>query len=248
MRHDVLDRCVIVLTLSCACGGGDDDAPLADADSGANDAASDTVADTGTQDDADPDGDATGGDGDESDDGSTSDTGGDDGATPDDGPFLLYDGAGGVTRKSFNAEAALAWRNEFGDWRDAEGVEQGDAPIATTIVPDRDAAQSVEIDLGAALVDGPDWLWEGVLLRVPPGGENGITVFHSREATDPTTHPKLVLRTRAARSWSCCRPPTCTSTHRRPAGSERRRRGACRAPTTRCCASHHPSRRSSPRR
>jgi hypothetical protein len=122
-----------------------------------------------------------------------SESGDEGGTVPDDAPFLLYDGEGGVTVAYFNAEAALRWRNEHGDWRDADGVAQGEAAIATVTVPEMDALQIVELDVSPALADGLAWLREGVLLRVPAGGEGGIATFHAREATDVALRPKLVL-------------------------------------------------------
>jgi len=189
-----IDRILIAgLGLLWACGDRHDAAGSADVDGTASDAASSSATESSTTTDdpsAGPTGDPDDG---ESDGTSSGESGGDDGAVPDDAPFLLYDGEGGVTRQYFNVEASLAWRNEFGDWRDADGVEQGEVPIATVDVADQDTAQTVEIDLGPGLVDGADWLWQGVLLRVPAGGNGGIAVFHSREASDPTLHPKLVL-------------------------------------------------------
>jgi hypothetical protein len=175
-----------------ACGGAPGAGPVADSDGSSTGPARPS---TTTTDADDPSADAAGADESSGSEGASSgDSGGDDGAAPDDAPFLLYDGEGGVTRSSFNSEGALAWKHEFGDWRDAEGMDQGEVPIASVTVPDLNAPQLVEIDLGAALTDEePSWLWEGVLLRVPEGGEGGITVFHSREATDATLHPKLVL-------------------------------------------------------
>jgi len=189
-----IDRILIAgLGLLWACGDRHDAAGSADVDGTASDAASSSATESSTTTDdpsAGPTGDPDDG---ESDGTSSGESGGDDGAVPDDAPFLLYDGEGGVTRQYFNVEASLAWRNEFGDWRDADGVEQGEVPIATVDVADQDTAQTVEIDLGPGLVDGADWLWQGVLLRVPAGGNGGIAVFHSREASDPTLHPRLVL-------------------------------------------------------
>lgn len=187
-RHGVL------LALLCACGGGNDDEAPADTDADpstsatANDPDGSTSAASSGPDDATSEASASSGA-----DESTGTTGGEGEEPPEEVVFLLWDGQGGVTRTYFNREAALAWRNEFGDWRDADGVDQGETPIATVEVPDQNAVQVVELDLGSALADGPDWLWEGVLLRVPAGGEGGIAVFNSREADDPTVRPKLVL-------------------------------------------------------
>ena len=193
----------MLLPCGCAGDGADADAPSTDTASTAGGApASGEDEPSSDVDDGDAPQDATdtGGD-DGSDDGSDGDTGGDDDGAVDPGaPFLLYDGEGGVTRSYFNREAALAWKNQHGDWRDAAGMDQGEIPIATVTVPDQNAQQVVEIDLGAALADGPDWLWEGVLLRVPDGEANGIAAFHSREATDETLRPKLVLGDAAGRT------------------------------------------------
>jgi hypothetical protein len=182
------------LALFSACGNHEGAMGSADLDSGTSDAAS-TTASSATSGGVDPSAGASSGEDSSADEGSSSgDSGGDDGSVQDDTPFLLYDGEGGVTRDWFNAEAALAWTHMFGDWRDAEGTLQGEVPIAMVTVEDLSAEQVVEIDLGTALTDEePTWLWEGVLLRVPEGGESGITVFHSREAADPTLRPKLVL-------------------------------------------------------
>ena len=184
----------VLVLLVCACGGGDDGSATSPADTDADASATASGVDASTN---------TAGSGPDAGTTSAGETGGADessGSTGDDGTeppedvaFVLWDGEGGVTRSYFNQEGALEWRNEFGDWRDADGVEQGDVPIATVDVPDLNAVQVVELDLGSALAEGPQWLWEGVLLRVPPGSEAGIAVFNAREATDPAVRPKLVL-------------------------------------------------------
>jgi hypothetical protein len=189
MRIDRAFACGLALSFGCGGPPGDpaSDGTADDSSAGSLDGPAPTTgADAGESGSTTADPDESGSD-------DTATTGGGDEPPPDDAPFLLYDGEGGVTVAYFNQQAALAWRNEHGDWRDADGVEQGDVALATATVPDEDAVQIVELDLGSALVEGSDWLWEGVLLRVPPGGEGGIAVFESREAIDASVRPKLVL-------------------------------------------------------
>ena len=143
-----------VLVLATACRQEDDDAAASGSTSDATDAtlsataaSSDAPADSGPGDDA-----STGEPPDDT--GSDTDGGGE---VEHGDPFVLWDGGGGATREYFNAEAALAWRHWLGDWRDAEGVDQGDAPIATIEIADEDEQRVVEIDLSATIDVGRNW-------------------------------------------------------------------------------------------
>jgi hypothetical protein len=107
----------------------------------------------------------------------------------------LYDGPGGVTCQYFNAAVRVPWRNRLGDWKDANGQEQGTAPFAQATVRDLDEVQVVEWDV-TQLVGG--WLNGayqngGLLIAAARDRQPGAAHFFSREADDPSSRPALLL-------------------------------------------------------
>jgi hypothetical protein len=107
----------------------------------------------------------------------------------------LYDGAGGATCAFFNVGGRLRWHNRKGDWKDANGAEQGPLAIATASIESIDRARTIEWDVTALATS---WIREpgtntGILLAAAPGGSHGDVFFHSREADDPKLRPQLVL-------------------------------------------------------
>jgi len=100
----------------------------------------------------------------------------------------------GATRDYYNRAVSLSWRNELGDWADADGVEQGADPFATAAVPDDNTPAWVEWDVTALvqeLADG-DWANKGFLVSSPPGPFVFASKEHATEAG-----PELVVVTGA---------------------------------------------------
>jgi hypothetical protein len=99
----------------------------------------------------------------------------------------------GATREFYNRPAALRWRHVLGDWRDADGKAQGDAPFAETELVDDDKPEYVSWD-ATRLVER--WVAgalpnKGFFLRALSGG--GSFRFRSREHADPSQRPQLVV-------------------------------------------------------
>lgn len=107
----------------------------------------------------------------------------------------LYDVQGGATCDYFDVAARLRWQNQRGDWKDANGVEQGAVPFAELPVRDTDKSRVVSLDL-TNLAQG--WILgkipnDGLLIRPVPGKAGGLIVFHSREADQVQLRPTLML-------------------------------------------------------
>ena len=99
----------------------------------------------------------------------------------------------GATRDFYNRAAGLAFRNELGDWSDAEGVAQVSAPFAVAAVTDNGNTEWQTWDV-TTLVQGwaaSTWPNKGMLLSSPPGPFN----FASREHATAAQHPELVVVT-----------------------------------------------------
>jgi hypothetical protein len=105
----------------------------------------------------------------------------------------LYDGPSGVTREYFNRGAAVPWKNTLGDWIDASGKPQGDAPLAEALASG-DQGSPVEWDVTALVQGWRDgrFLNSGILLRTK-GPKDGWATFHSREADDAGLRPALIV-------------------------------------------------------
>lgn len=115
-------------------------------------------------------------------------------AVPD--TFFLSDGAAGPTCANYTGMGHMAWSRAGGDWVDAAGKLYGDHPFATQSVPLGKGRQAEDWDvteLVRAWLDGryPN---AGMLLRVKPGGKNGVVDFNSRESPDSSTRPVLKLQ------------------------------------------------------
>jgi len=114
-------------------------------------------------------------------------------AMPD--TFLFGDGAAGPTCANYVSMGHMAWSHAGGDWVDAAGTLYGDQAFATQLVPLGKGRQIEDWDV-TELVRG--WLDgrypnAGMLLRVQPGGKNGVVDFHSRESPDASARPMLKL-------------------------------------------------------
>ena len=101
----------------------------------------------------------------------------------------------GANCEYFDTAARLGWQHKRGDWKDAKGVEQGQAPFSETPVQDTDKSRMVSLDV-TNLVQG--WINDafpndGMLMRPVPGKAGGLIVFHSREAEELKLRPTLML-------------------------------------------------------
>ncbi len=97
----------------------------------------------------------------------------------------------GANHTHYNRAAQLAWRNRDGDWRDADGVQQGNKPFAVAAI-DR-MTKAVEWDVTGLACDWASGKvrHKGVLLRNTKGAGNSS--FHSREVDEVDNRPRLVL-------------------------------------------------------
>ncbi len=100
----------------------------------------------------------------------------------------------GATREFYNRPADLRWRHAMGDWRDAEGKPQGDAPFAEAETPASGAAAWDVTPLVRKWLDGslPN---RGFLVRAL--GAGGTVRFGSREHAEAAGRPQLVVDGRA---------------------------------------------------
>lgn len=115
-------------------------------------------------------------------------------AMPD--TFVLSDDGVGPTCANFLTMGNMAWSRAGGDWADTTGKLYGNQPFVAQSVPLREGRQVVDWDV-TELVRG--WLEgryhnAGMLLRVKPGGNNGVVNFHSRESPDSSARPMLKLK------------------------------------------------------
>jgi hypothetical protein len=99
----------------------------------------------------------------------------------------------GATRDYYNSAGYLKWKNKMGDWYDADGKAQGDKAYATAMVASDNKGKFVECDISPLV---HEWLAgkhpnQGMFLRAVAGG--GSCVFSSRECTEASQRPQLVL-------------------------------------------------------
>lgn len=114
-------------------------------------------------------------------------------AAPDDWAEGAPGHEDGANHTYYNRGGQLPWRNREGDWRDAEGVRQGNKPFATAVIAVSKEPQPVEWDVTGLV---RDWAsgrlrHKGVLLRNVKTAGNYR--FHSREADETANRPKLNL-------------------------------------------------------
>jgi len=114
-------------------------------------------------------------------------------AAPDDWAEGKAECEDGATKVYYNRGAQLPWRNREGDWRDAEGMQQGTKPFAVATIGIQKDAQPIEWDVTVLV---RDWVAgkvrnKGVLLRNTKN--TGTYVFHSREVVEAKDRPQLVL-------------------------------------------------------
>jgi hypothetical protein len=111
-------------------------------------------------------------------------------AAPDDWAEGAVGTDDGANRDFYNRRAALRWRNPEGDWRDADGVQQGPKPFATASIAGNQS-EPAEFDVTGLV---RDWVSgksrnKGFLLRRTAGSAR----FHSREAEKTANRPQLVV-------------------------------------------------------
>lgn len=99
----------------------------------------------------------------------------------------------GATHTYYNKRGQLRWRHPEGDWRDADGKQQGKKPFATAAITRKNESQTIEWDITALV---RDWSAgairnKGVLLRNTK--ETGLFLFRSREAVTVKDRPQLML-------------------------------------------------------
>jgi hypothetical protein len=99
----------------------------------------------------------------------------------------------GANHTYYNRAGQLPWRNRQGDWRDADGTQQGNKPFASAVIVVKKDAQPVEWDVTGL---ARDWAsgkvrHKGLLLRNTRG--SGHHRFHSRESDEADTRPRLIL-------------------------------------------------------
>ena len=100
------------------------------------------------------------------------------------------EGEGGATRGYSNAAGAIAWENYLGDWADADDVAQGERPFAEVAAASGETRIEIDVtDLVSRWARG-DLRADGFFIRA----EGSVSV-HSREATDPSLRPALLLDT-----------------------------------------------------
>ncbi len=101
----------------------------------------------------------------------------------------------GATRDFYNRAAGLAFRNQLGDWRDANGVEQGSAAFATAAVSDDNTTGWQTWNVTTLVQGWADGTWpnKGMLISSAPGP----FVFASREYATASERPELVVITGA---------------------------------------------------
>ena len=107
----------------------------------------------------------------------------------------IHDGSDGLTCDYFNLGAGAHWRHRQGDWRDAEGKEQGGVPFAQARIVANNSTQRIEWDVTRLIQSWYDdeALNQGLFLRPVPGSPPGLAEFHSREADSASVRPVLVL-------------------------------------------------------
>lgn len=114
-------------------------------------------------------------------------------AAPDDWAEGAPGREDGANHTYYNRGGQLPWRNREGDWRDADGTQQGNKPFAVASIIVKKDAQAVEWDVTGLV---RDWAAgklpsKGFLLRNLKGSGNHR--FHSREADDADSRPRLML-------------------------------------------------------
>lgn len=114
-------------------------------------------------------------------------------AAPDDWAEGAPGQEDGATHTYYNRRGQLPWRNREGDWRDADGRQQGKKPFANVAITRKNQTQTIEWDITALV---RNWASgkvrnKGVLLRNTKA--TGNFLFRSREADEVKDRPQLHL-------------------------------------------------------
>ena len=107
-------------------------------------------------------------------------------------PLLLHDGPQGATCHYYDEGAGMRWKHRMGDWRDADGAEQGNVPFASARGGGK--GSSVELDLTRVhkLWTVDRQLNAGVLIR-SMDDSRGVATFASSQAEDVRSRPVLSI-------------------------------------------------------
>lgn len=95
----------------------------------------------------------------------------------------------GATRDYYNKAMSLQWRNELGDWHDAENEAQGGVPFVSESITQPGVMAFDVTELVNKWQSG-QYINKGFLLRLL----SGVSLsWRSKEYVDSTEHPKLLL-------------------------------------------------------
>lgn len=107
----------------------------------------------------------------------------------------LTDSADGMTCHYYAVGFRLPWEKKGGDWLDAVGDIHGDVPFGSERIPTASGRQEFRIDVTSLAREwsGGAEPAGGLLLRMVPGEKSGIVDFTSKEASDSTFAPALII-------------------------------------------------------
>jgi len=102
----------------------------------------------------------------------------------------------GATRDYFDRGKKLAWNNFMGDWIDAEHTPQGSIPFANIIVTKSNIGSIQQADVTSLVTE---WINgtiknQGFITKLISGE---YTSYFSKENTDESLHPKLIIQTQS---------------------------------------------------
>lgn len=108
--------------------------------------------------------------------------------------LAIHDGPAGATCQFYDQAAGVAWKHRQGDWRDADGVEQGTKPFAAVTSP-RAAGAKASFELTSLVQQWSEGTLPnaGVLIR-GLDGSRGIARFGSGQAAQAEARPRLSVR------------------------------------------------------
>lgn len=107
----------------------------------------------------------------------------------------LTDRSDGMTCHYYSAAAKLSWKQNGGDWVDREGAEHGLKAFDVRSVQRLDAPQVIRWD-AKVLVEkwlGGEGVAGAVFIRPVEGPLSGVVDFVSRESSNSSMHPSLLI-------------------------------------------------------
>ena len=96
-----------------------------------------------------------------------------------------------VTWTEFNRAGGMQWTNAGGDWIDANGVKQGDAPVSSAPVVLRAGQQWVELDV-LPFIEAWRESSEGLFVRSDDPTLRDKGLYRTIEFADATLHPHVI--------------------------------------------------------